>query len=291
MPHMTERPTYLEAKNLDTSGMLEKYLISLRHGNLMTYDSLPREITSTGIERYANWFSENTKGAVSYDELGGYIHLNNKNGTLIFPSRPDIGNRSVSPTFSRKIDKFNPVVSVHSHLGVGCFSQPPGRDMGAFINGHIDSKGSIVKAPVWVLATPKDNFFVLKTNITEEKDDKDLIRISRQSFDIHDFYEFRGSGVATARRLDWQTWHKVYKNAEKTEFNNVSLATLFGAYFGTLAISEECKFGFYHSFKDGKYRRVTKDLLNELITQRYEDALRNSSDNLGLSGVDKQSKT
>ena len=148
--------------------------------------------------------------------------------------------------------------------------------MESFVNGYYDQDDHI-QVPVWVLTTPDDNYLLIRTQETTQTDGWQLYNISYNAVDRSKYLNFRRFGTQTGRSLNQQHFWEVFDLAEKQYFGGEGVFELFYAsFFGTFNIAQECKFGFYHSHKDGQYRRVTQKSLEDLLTLRYEQALNNA---------------
>jgi hypothetical protein len=145
--------------------------------------------------------------------------------------------------------------------------------MECVVNGYED-RGDRIQVPAWVLASPDDNYLLLRTQETTSTDRQRLHEISYNARDRDNRLEFRRFGTEIGRTLPTEQFWKVFEIAEEQCFGGISgFDSFYGSFFGTFAIARECKLGFYHSHKDGEYRTVTQESLEDLLRLRYEQGL------------------
>lgn len=271
-------PKFTEKEVLKIHGDLENYLLKLdSEDGLYKYSELPIEMTSFAIDTYANRFVALANQSTDYNELGAYIHLRKNPRALIFPTRFAVGKGEVTPPFARRHTHVSPVAFVHNHPTNGSFSQPPGHDIGCVINGYED-QGDRIQVPVWVLATQDDNYLLLRTQETQSEDAYKLYEISYRAKDNQSFMNFRRNGTETARMSSREDLFSLLQKAENKFFGGENgLQAFYGSLYGTYAVAQACKLGFYHSYKDGKYRQITASILDTIAELRYEQALQQVS--------------
>lgn len=272
MPERISLPKYPDKERLQGNSDLEKYLLSLESAEaLYSYEELPNEFSAQAIENYANDFFTIASRSSDFNEVGAYIHLRRQPRALIFPTQMSVGRDEVTPPFARRHKHVIPVAFVHNHPTDGSFSQPPGHDIGCIINGYED-KGDNIMVPVWILSTPDDNYVIFRTKETIPRDKYELYEISHNEKSSNDFLNFRRYGAETVKNSTRELWLTLLHIVEKESFEG-GLQAAYTSLYGTFAIAQECKLGFYHSYKDGKYERVTSEILDTLVSVRYEQAL------------------
>lgn len=258
-------------------GTLELYFRTLPEGiDFVSYDKLPDEFTSVGIEHYLNWLARLTNEDPKHRERGSWLHLG-QGDRIIYPSNPTIGRERevVNAIFTKNFDKFFPFARSHSHSDGSCFSP---QDLKRALSMDL----FIAEA----LGTQKRNFLLLRSDQStfddpNEIDDKlnGITRdIRRETHRVDTILEASvASGELPREAVDH--FSSLLLLAELAEFG-----TKFPTYYLTVAAalfaSDEYKLGFYVSDKAGIYRRVKMADLDQIL-QKERELNRKIFDNLG----------
>lgn len=261
--------TEISTANGDLENMLLKALTE--EDAIPSYKNLPSSFTSKGVERYANWLMERTQKDPLKKEQGGALHIKNSTGEFIYSKNPKVGSETtVNPVLTLKRDSFTPAVIVHTHPVPICFS-----DSDVFnINGTI----------VELIANPEFNYLLIRTDpeILVADDDKSSLR--KEADEHAEFWDRRLAQLRVdmanrliQRHISLNVSPEEYardlfdriNQLEEEEFGVNFLSYAHSLLF-TYNVAQKFKLGFYYSRKNGLYKKVDKEFIDENLTARYD---------------------
>lgn len=270
---MAERNNHVQFPELlGQADSLEALVVNMTHGKPLLSDHLPIHITTTNIEKYANWISQLTERDQNHAERGAVLHVRASNKAIIYPTNPDVGNENgCGWAVSKKRDKFIPTMDIHSHPVDACHSTSYG-DMGTLISGWEEDEF----IPTGILvATPRHNYLMLRTKETITEDRWTVYNKAYDAYDYEEFIRFRRFGSAFGKSVsihDSDRFWPVLNHAEKNIFK-MDFESYYRHFIESLNLSEMYHLGFYRSNKDGIYERFTRPKVIAHITESFNAAL------------------
>lgn len=258
-------------------GSLELYFgdLVMPGGSFFAYNRLPDEFSSIGVEHYVNWLTQLTDKDPQHRERGAWLHIM-ENERIIYPSNPTIGRMGemVNAIFSKNPHRFFPLTRTHSHPDGSCFSPQD-------LKRALASPRFVAEA----LGTQKRNYLLLRTDHTISDSP---VEVSNRMNDHAKYIDEMAHKLDTILdplvvagdlpRGAADYFRRIMARAELAEFG-----TIYSYYYSTFAISlflaDEYKLGFYVSDKDGVYRKVKEDDLDQIM-YKEEELIERTFDNL-----------
>lgn len=269
---MSERNAHVPFPELLASGTtLEGLVVDMAHGKLIPFSQLPDTISSKNIEVYANWVLDLTQNDSAHAERGVVLHVRADNDGIIYPSNPNVGDeRGTGWVVSKNRTKFIPTINIHTHLIDVCHS-PALADMGTLISGFGKNDDRFMPISMLV-ATPAHNYLMLKSHETPTEEDKWAVYDKGyEMFDQDAYNRFRRFGNQVGQLMDRNHYWQVFERAEK--LLGMPFDDYYGNFVHAINLAEAYNIGFYRSNRDRNYIRLTRSMVMEQVTHRFDEIL------------------
>lgn len=252
---------------------LERHLLSLSEGgDLPRFEDLPEGFTAGPLEHYANWLHSLTDADPKKFERGSVIFFDRRRPGLVFPRIPWRGEHQVVIHYPMNRHCL-PLSVSHSHSIEGCFSTSG--DLSSFLTRFIYSP-HYSHVPLMQASTPSYNFAMIRTRETvslgPDTDDFWLtcslfpMRSDPEIREIFSHFSFTNQyGTALAKdefeRLHWLSGINLEHPTSTDHFYYTFFLSFLEIYFAAKAH----RFGLYYSRRDGRYRKMSKAAIIEII--------------------------
>ncbi|MBP9699865.1 hypothetical protein KBD71_01130 [Candidatus Woesebacteria bacterium] len=239
---------------------------------LLSYDRLPRQFSSQGLEQFLTRCQECPKPD-DVNEVGGFILLDLNLRRLLYPQGLVSGHDEVDLEYPTNLpNSQTPIATVHTHPHDTCASVP---DLMVATNGLQNNPHRVV--PLNALSTPNYHYALIRTSETVRKD---IFRFYDNQYcpqlEPHQVQAFLRGATPQAQQFsaDARAFARLQNFIESNVYGGTSdMRELYRRFWQIFTVAKYLKLGYYVSTKNGNFQQFTENLMVIHSARIYQRAI------------------